>query len=197
MDSAPGNDPEEKKDPHVLDESELISETEAADDSELEIEPEPIIEPAPEDEPEEEPPPLIPAAGVSRSLKTGVIIFTIITIGAFVFFATTLVKKVSSPISAPRVWGNELLGVAEKLRDAGLPIQAIEQYENFLSNRNLDLKVRAEVSLSLGSLYMDLGNCLEALPWLYQAEAAFPDAPWKEDLNARIDGCLHQVKNSG
>ncbi len=125
MDSAPGNNSEEKKDPHVLDEAEMISETEAADDTELEIEPEPIPEPEPEDEPEDEPPPLKPAAGVSRGLKTGIIIFTIITIGAFVIFTTTLVKKVSSPKSAPRVWGNELLGVAEKLRDAGLPVNAI------------------------------------------------------------------------
>ena len=58
------------------------------------------------------------------------------------------------------------------------------------------MKVRGEISLTLGAFFMELGNCREALAWLYQSEAAFPDAPWKDDLVARIDGCLHQINNS-
>ena len=135
--------------------------------------------------------------GISRGLKIGIIIFTVFTFLAFILFAVLIAGKLSSPKSKPDVWDTQLLTVAEKLKDAGLPRQAIEQYEIFLQNRNVNMVVRGEVSRALGNLYKELSNCREALSWYYQAEAAFPKAPWLEEMDSEIDGCLHDIKPKG
>lgn len=149
----------------------------------------PIKEPKHEDKPAQPE----PDQGISKGLKTTIIAFTVFTILAFIVFTFLMVGKLSSPKNNNEEWNVQLLAVAEKLKDAGLHEQAIEQYEKYLQDRKVDMVVRGEVSRTLGNLFMDLGNCREALSWFYQAEAAFPKAPWIEELNARIDGCLHRL----
>ena len=143
---------------------------------------------------EDKPAPQQPDQGISRGLKTAIIAFTVFTLVALLVFAIMLANKLSSPKDNTGVWNTQLLTVAEKLKDAGLHAQAIEQYEKYLQNSKVNMVIRGEVSRTMGNLYKELGNCREALSWYYQAEAAFPKAPWMEEMNFEIDGCLHSVQ---
>lgn len=149
----------------------------------------PIKESKPEDKPSQQE----PDQGISKGLKITIIAFTIFTVLAFLVFTVLMVGKLSAPKNTKEVWNTQLLEVAEKLKDAGLHEQAIEQYDKYLQDREVSMVVRGEVSRTLGNLYLELGNCREALSWFYQAETAFPKAPWIEELNAGIDGCLHKL----
>ncbi|CCQ91717.1 hypothetical protein NITGR_780021 [Nitrospina gracilis 3/211] len=144
----------------------------------------------------------IPTEGVSAKLKTFVIGLTVVTFVAFGIFTAMLFKKSMSSeekaaAQAPSnstLWNTQALAVAEKLRDSGLYEQAVTQYEAYLENPNLNLETRSNVAYIMGGLYMELGNCGEALVWFFHSEAAVKDAPWSIDRNKRIDGCLHQLK---
>jgi len=146
---------------------------------------------------EDKPPAQQNGRGIGKGLKIAIIAFTAFTLLAFIVFAVKIADKLSSPKDKTDVWHAQMLAVAEKLKDAGLPEQAIEQYEKYLRDGKAGMVVRGEVSRALGNLYRELGNCREALSWYYQAEAAFPKAPWIEDMNAEIDGCLHAVRPTG
>ncbi|MGP0629529.1 hypothetical protein ACTRW9_07465 [Nitrospina sp. 32_T5] len=144
----------------------------------------------------------IPTEGVSTKLKAFVIVLTVITFVAFGIFTAMLFKKsmpseeetAAQAPSGSTVWSTQALTVAEKLRDSGLYEQAVIQYEAYLENPNLNLETRSNVAYIMGGLYMELGNCGEALVWFFHSEVAVKDAPWSEDRNKRIDGCLHQLK---
>lgn len=145
----------------------------------------------------------IPTEGVSTKLKVFVIGLTVVTFIAFGIFTAMLFKKSTSPSAdeskpktppAPALWNTQALTVAEKLRDSGLYEQALTQYEAYLKNPNLDLNTRSNVAYVMGGLYMERGNCREALVWFFHSEAAEKDAAWSEDRTKRIDGCLHQLK---
>lgn len=148
----------------------------------------------------------IPTEGVSTKLKVFVIGLTVVTFIAFGIFTAMLFKKSTSSPPAPDtkttthadtpLWDRQALTVAEKLRDAGLYDQALTQYERYLKNPNLDLDTRSNVAYIIGGLYMELGNCREALTWFFHSEVASAKTPWTDDRNKRIDGCLHQLKAS-
>jgi len=140
------------------------------------------------------PPPLIPTAGVSLPIKVAVIGLTVVTVIAFGVFAVMLAKKLAGLPVDSKPWSDRLVTVAEKLEEAGLPKQALQQYEKFLESSKIDLEARARVSHKVGELYIQGGNCEQALSWLYQAQAAFPEAPWAGELNQRIGICLAKIK---
>ena len=146
---------------------------------------------------EDKPPAQQNGQGIGKGLKIAIIAFTAFTLLVFIVFAVKIGGKLSSPKNKTDVWHAQMLAVAEKLKDAGLPEQAIEQYENYLRDGKAGMVVRGEVSRALGNLYRELGNCREALPWYYQAEAAFPKAPWLEEMDSEIDACLHDIKPKG
>ncbi len=133
--------------------------------------------------------------GLSPALKRGIILFTAFTVLAFAAFTMLLVKKFVSPGTVANEWDNEILTVAEQLHQAGLDDQALEQYERFLTDKTLDRQLRGRVAYTAGSLYLDLGNCTQGLVMLFQAQAAHPEAPWKEDMTKKIDACLSKVKS--
>ena len=133
--------------------------------------------------------------GLSPALKRGIIFFTVLTVLAFAAFTTLLVKKFVNPTAVENKWDNEILTVAERLHEAGLNDQALEQYERFLSEKSLEFPLRGRIAYTAGSLYLDLGNCTQGLVMLFQSQAAYPEAPWKEDLNKKIDACLSKVKS--
>ena len=124
--------------------------------------------------PPKTPPPLIPTAGVSLPIKVAVIGLTVVTVVAFGVFAYMLAKKLAGPPVDSKQWNTRLVAVAEKLEEAGLPQQALQQYEKFLEHTKIDLEIRSRVSHKVGDLYIQQGNCKEALSWLYQSQAAFP-----------------------
>ncbi len=127
-------------------------------------------------------------------IKVAVIGLTVVTVVAFGVFTFMLAKKLAGPPADSKLWNNRLVPVAEKLEEAGLPKQALQQYEKFLDHPKVDLETRSRVSHKVGELYIQQGNCREALSWLYQSQAAFPNAPWTQEVNQKIGNCLGKIK---
>ncbi|OGW14723.1 MAG: hypothetical protein A3K09_07105 [Nitrospinae bacterium RIFCSPLOWO2_12_FULL_47_7] len=147
-----------------------------------------------------------PKDGVSPKLKITVITFSLFTLVAFSTFFVVFYNKMTAPaksevlsmITAPSkkdtLWESKLLSLADKLKNAGLKDKAIEQYQEFLDKTSVNLATRAQVSLSIADLFIELANFREALVWLYKAEMASPDLSKNEDFNAKVDTCQHQIK---
>ena len=128
---------------------------------------------------------------ISRKIKIPVILLTLATLIAFAVF---FVKLSSSLLVHPEVWGPQMQLVGDKLKSAGLKEQAITQYIKFLELREIDLKIRARVAQTVGQLYIELDNCPEAMPWLFQAETIGPAPSQNDILTRRIDFCLQKIK---
>lgn len=144
--------------------------------------------------------------GVSRKLKVTVITFSLFTLIAFTTFFVMLFNRMFNPAnhSAPQqtkalankdtAWESKLISLAEKLRSEGFKDKAIEQYQDYLDKAPVDLATRAQVSLSIADLNMELSNFREALVWLYKTELANPDIVKTEGFSAKVDACLTQLK---
>jgi len=148
----------------------------------------------------------IPDASVSPKIKFFVILLTVTTVVAFSVFFFKLFTKISSPakpsspakIASPVAkdsWAYELRMVGDKLKQAGLKKEAIEQYAKFLQHPNMDSTTRARVSGMVGKLYRELGDCRQALVWLYRAQVAGPESGQIKALEAQIAACLKEVKS--
>lgn len=134
------------------------------------------------------------AEGISSALKKGIIAFTIVTVLIFGVFGTLLIKKILGSGKETIPEKNETLKVAEKLHQAGLKGQALDQYEKFLNQSGIGRETRSEVSFTAGKIYLELGNCPEGLVYLFQSQVAFPKAPWAAELTSHIDHCLSRLK---
>jgi|TARA_B110000438_G_C15293101_1_gene427755 hypothetical protein len=138
--------------------------------------------------------------GVSGKLKVVVYILTGITLLAFVAFFTKLITKKSTPIQQEtsakdiRIGTRvaELEKAGERLQQVGLNEQALDQYIQIWSLGESNAADRAKAAATAGRLYMKLGNCREALVWLFRSEAANPDKA--NDLQALIDTCISKEK---
>ncbi|QPJ63179.1 MAG: hypothetical protein G3M70_15375 [Candidatus Nitronauta litoralis] len=137
-----------------------------------------------------------PVDGISPTLKKGIIGFTAITVLIFGVFGTLLIKKLLSPGKETRPENHEVLTVAERLHQAGLEEQALEQYEKFLVLPGIGRETRAKVSFDTGKLYLKLDNCAEGLVYFFQSQVAFPKAPWAAELTSHIDHCLTRLNQS-
>ena len=142
----------------------------------------------------------IPEDGVSGKLKAVVYILTGITLFAFVAFFTKLITKKSTPIQQETsvkdiridTRSAELEKAGERLQQVGLNEQALDQYIQIWSLGESNAADRAKAAATAGRLYMKLGNCREALVWLFRSEAANPDKA--NDLQALIDTCISKEK---
>jgi len=130
-----------------------------------------------------------PNEGFSGRLKVLVISFVLFTFLLFGVFFAVLIKKVFDS-SEEKQWEARFEQLGDRLKENGLPKQAIKQYEKFLNQPEVRMKKRAEVSFTLGKLYMDSGNCKEALVWFFQTDMADKSFPQKEQLNSNIKTCL-------
>lgn len=148
----------------------------------------------------------IPTTGVSLKVKIFVILLTVVTAVAFSVFFFKLVNKISSSaksstpakVISPTTkiyWAHELRLVGDKLKAVGLQKQAIDQYSIFLQFANVDSKTRALVSQEVAELYIELGDCHEALVWLYRAQAAGPSQEQMQSLESQINTCLKAIKS--
>jgi len=148
----------------------------------------------------------IPDTGVSPIIKFFVIFLTVITVVAFSVFFFKLFTKISSsakPSSPVKVaspvakdsWAYELRMVGDKLKKAGLKKEAVEQYAKFLQHAGVDSTTRALVSGTVGKLYRELGDCRQALVWLYRAQVAGPESGQIKALESQIAACLKEVKS--
>ena len=138
----------------------------------------------------------IPENGVSKKLKVGVYILTAITLFAFIAFFAKLItkqnvsKKQEKILKDPRV--SELKTTGERLQEAALLEQALDQYIEVWKLENSNSFARAEAASTAGKLYLKLGNCNEGLVWLFRAEAANPEKI--AELQPLIDSCIAKEK---
>lgn len=133
--------------------------------------------------------------GFSGRLKILVISFVLFTFLLFGVFFAVLIKKVFDS-SEEKQWATRFEQLGDRLKENGLPKQAIKQYEKYLNQPDIDMKKRAGVSFTIGELYMNSGNCSDALVWFFQTDMADASFPKKEQLNSNIKVCLERKEKS-
>jgi hypothetical protein len=142
----------------------------------------------------------IPEDGVSGKLKVVVYLLTGITLFAFVAFFTKLITKKPTPAKQeisfkeprPGTRATELEKAGERLQQVGLNEQALDQYIQVWALEESNTNTRAKVAATAGKLYLELGNCKEALVWLFRSEAANADKA--TELQPLIDTCIAKDK---
>jgi hypothetical protein len=142
----------------------------------------------------------IPEDGVSGKLKVVVYILTGITLFAFVAFFTKLITKKPKPAQQETslkelqtgTRAAELEKAGERLQQVGLNEQALDQYIQIWALEESDTNARAKAAATTGKLYLELGNCKEALVWLFRSEAANSDKA--TELQPLIDTCIAKEK---
>ena len=142
----------------------------------------------------------IPEEGVSGKIKAVVYILTGITLFAFVAFFTKLITKKPTAIQQEKSIKNtrvdarstELEKAGERLQQVGLNEQALDQYILIWTLGESNATDRAKAAATTGRLYLKLGNCKEALVWLFRSEAANPDKA--TELQPLIDTCITKEK---
>ncbi len=142
----------------------------------------------------------IPEEGVSGKIKAVVYILTGITLFAFVAFFTKLITKKPTPTQQEKSVKNtrvdaratELEKAGERLQQVGLNEQALDQYIQIWTLGESNAADRAKAAATAGRLYLKLGNCKEALVWLFRSEAANPDKA--TELQPLIDTCIAKEK---
>ena len=142
----------------------------------------------------------IPEEGVSGKIKAVVYILTGITVFAFVAFFTKLITKKPTAIQQEKSIKNtrvdgrstELEKAGERLQQVGLNEQALDQFILIWTLGESNATDRAKAAATTGRLYLKLGNCKEALVWLFRSEAANPDKV--TELQPLIDTCIAKEK---
>ena len=142
----------------------------------------------------------IPEEGVSGKIKAVVYILTVITVFAFVAFFTKLITKKPTAIQQEKSIKNtrvdgrstELEKAGERLQQVGLNEQALDNYILIWTLGESNATDRAKAAATTGRLYLKLGNCKEALVWLFRSEAANPDKA--TELQPLIDTCIAKEK---
>ena len=142
----------------------------------------------------------IPEEGVSGKIKAVVYILTGITVFAFVAFFTKLITKKPTAIQQEKSIKNtrvdaratELEKAGERLQQVGLNEQALDNYILIWTLGESNATDRAKAAATTGRLYLKLGNCKEALVWLFRSEAANPDKA--TELQPLIDTCITKEK---
>ena len=142
----------------------------------------------------------IPEDGVSGKLKAVVYILTGITLFAFVAFFTKLITKKPTATQHEKSIKNtrvdaratELEKAGERLQQVGLNEQALDNYILIWTLGESNATDRAKAAATTGRLYLKLGNCKEALVWLFRSEAANPDKA--TELQPLIDTCIAKEK---
>jgi hypothetical protein len=142
----------------------------------------------------------IPEDGVSGKLKAVVYILTGVTLFAFVAFATKFITKKPTPTqqetrfkeARPGTRATELEEAGERLQQVGLHEQALDQYIQIWALGESNVDARTKAAATAGTLYLELGNCKEALVWLFRSEAANADKA--SELQPLIDTCIAKEK---
>ena len=144
-------------------------------------------------------PKFIPTDGVSKKLKIVVIMLTVLIFLAFIALFNKFSNKqpiknvpaVQEPLSNQHLV-DEYQRVGTRLMNSGLKEQAIDQFIRVWEMQKFDGVEKAKAAQTVGRLYADLGNCPEALVWLFRAEVLDPE----KMLTPLIDACLAKVRNN-
>ena len=144
-------------------------------------------------------PKFIPTDRVSKKLKIVVIMLTVLIFLAFIALFNKFSNKqpiknvpaVQEPLSNQHLV-DEYQRVGTRLMNSGLKEQAIDQFIRVWEMQKFDGVEKAKAARTVGRLYADLGNCPEALVWLFRAEVLDPE----KILTPLIDACLAKVRNN-
>jgi peptidyl-prolyl cis-trans isomerase C len=83
--------------------------------------------------------------------------------------------------------------LANKLKSAGLPRQAAQEYEQYLQTARLEPQQLAGLCYSIGKMCMEAGDYEKALSWLYRVELIDPKTSLKAELGSSIINCLERT----
>jgi len=83
--------------------------------------------------------------------------------------------------------------LAGKLKGAGLTLEAVKEYEDYLRTAPLDKKQLANLSYTIGKMYMEEGQYEKALSLFYRVEIADPGTDLKTELGLKIINCLERT----
>ena len=144
-------------------------------------------------------PKFIPTDRVSKKLKIVVIMLTVLIFLAFIVLFNKFSNKqpiknvpaVQEPLSNQHLV-DEYQRVGTRLMNSGLKEQAIDQFIKVWQMQKMGSVERSKAAQTVGRLYADLGNCPEALVWLFRAEVLDPE----KILTPLIDACLAKVRNN-
>ena len=141
-----------------------------------------------------------PTDGVSKKLKVFVIILTAVTFIALVALFTKLASKLRGPVKiasttqspiSNQSLSDEYNAVGKRLMNSGLKEQAIDQFIKVWKMQKVGSLERAKAAQTVGGLYANLGNCQEALIWLFRAEVTGSSLP----LQPTADSCLAKIRS--
>ena len=142
---------------------------------------------------------MIQGEGVSRKLKIFVIILTAVTIMAFLALFTKLASKQIAPRknatlkpSINNGLSYEYEKVGTRLMNSGLRERAIDQFIRVWELQKFGSTERTRAAKTIGRLYAELGNCQEALVWLFRAETSDSE----KQLTPLIDTCLAKIRSN-
>jgi hypothetical protein len=133
--------------------------------------------------------PKIPTEGVSPKLKMFVIGMTFLTIMAAGIFVALFIKKVFVEGSDNKIWGPQILAIGKELENKGLKPQAIEHYQKYLDTQKVDMETRSKIAFDIATLYVDLGQCDNAVVWFLHAKTAQPEEHRVQKSNTQIQQC--------
>jgi parvulin-like peptidyl-prolyl isomerase len=114
--------------------------------------------------------------------------FVVVFLGFKMGFSPT--KEKTAQLS----WTHEdQRSLANKLKGAGLALQAVREYEQYIKIAPIDKKQLANLSYTLGKMHMEAGQYEEALSWFYRVEIADPETTLKADVGSKIINCLERT----
>ena len=87
--------------------------------------------------------------------------------------------------------------LANRLKGAGLTVQAIREYEQYVKTSPLDRKQVANISYTIGKMHMETGQYEKALSWFYRVEIADAQTQLKSEVNSKIISCLERSGKYG
>ncbi len=124
----------------------------------------------------------------------------IISIAGLCVAAATLVlvatagRQPAAGLSSGQVWTAEnQRALATRLKSAGLPRQAVQEYEQYLRSARLEPRQLAGLCYSIGKMCMEAGEYEQALAWLYRVELLGPEPNLKAKLGSSIINCLERT----
>ena len=131
-------------------------------------------------------------AANTQSILLSVLVVVLVTAVAYLLFTG---KRGTASHSANTWQGDGTIHreLASKLKSVGVNREAIKAYEDFFNTAQLDKRTRANISYTVGKLYMEEGNYEGALSWLYRVDIIDPDTPLKSELNSKIVHCLEEL----
>lgn len=131
-------------------------------------------------------------AANTQAIILTVLVVVLLTAVAYLLFTGT--RGIGSyPATTWQGDGTIHRELASKLKSVGLNREAIKAYEDYFNTAQLDKRTRANISYTVGKLYMEEGNYEEAMSWLYRVDIIDPDTPLKSELSSKIVHCLEEL----